>query len=106
MPAVDPIGQQWMIEVAIDVADHADLLHHPLRTEVALCCEADDFIARKFNVSQGVVYYWIDRGIIVARQDKPNQPYWITLAPEQENELNQWVQNSTRIKSPNIPNAP
>jgi DNA invertase Pin-like site-specific DNA recombinase len=63
-------------------------------------------IARKFNVSQGVVYYWIDRGIIAARQDKPNQPYWITLAPEQESELNQWVQNSTRIKSPNIPNAP
>jgi transposase-like protein len=64
-------------------------------------------VAQKFQVSPGVVYYWIDRGIIRARQDKPNQPYWITLSPEQEIELNRWVQNSIRIKTQksDIPNV-
>jgi hypothetical protein len=35
VPTVDPIGQQRVVEVAVDVADHADLLHHPLRVDVA-----------------------------------------------------------------------
>lgn len=63
-------------------------------------------VAQKFKVNLGVVYYWIDRGIIRARQDKPNQPYWITLTQEKEIELDHWVKNSTRIKTnnSNIPN--
>jgi hypothetical protein len=63
-------------------------------------------VAQKFKVSLGVVYYWIDRGIIRARQDKTNQPYWITLTQEKEIELDRWVKNSSRIKTnnSNIPN--
>jgi hypothetical protein len=64
-------------------------------------------VARKFHVSHGVVYYWIERGIISARQDGFNQPYWIALTQECEIELNRWVQNSSRIGRVNadIPNV-
>jgi DNA-binding transcriptional MerR regulator len=72
-------------------------------------------VAQQFGVSHHVVYYWIDRGIIPARQERPNQPYWITLTPEQESELTDWIKNSHRIGKPqnniigkpqkNIPNA-
>ncbi len=64
-------------------------------------------VAQKFRVSHHVVYYWIDRGIIPARQDRFNQPYWITLTQDQESELHRRVQNSNRIRSinPTIPNV-
>jgi DNA invertase Pin-like site-specific DNA recombinase len=54
-------------------------------------------IAEKFGVSSHVVYYWIDRGVLPARQEKPNQPYGITLSPEQTAELTRWVRESNRI---------
>lgn len=64
-------------------------------------------VARQFCVSQHVVYYWINRGIIRARQERPNQPYWITLTSEHESELTEWIKNSHRIGKPqnHIPNA-
>lgn len=63
-------------------------------------------VAERFNIRDGVVYYWIARGILPARQDKPNQPYSITLPPERELELVQCVKASTRIKTnpSHIPN--
>lgn len=64
-------------------------------------------VAQKFRVSHHVVHYWIDRGIIPARQDRFNQPYWITLTQAQESELHRRVQNSNRIRriNPTIPNV-
>ncbi len=56
----------------------------------------DDIVAR-FHVSRHVVYYWIDRGIIDARQNNNGSPYWITIDPEKEKELQAWVDNSKRI---------
>jgi hypothetical protein len=46
-----------------------------------------------------VVYYWIDRGHVQARQLKPGTPYWISLNTEQEQMLADWVRNSSRIPS-------
>jgi DNA invertase Pin-like site-specific DNA recombinase len=58
-------------------------------------------VAQKFRVSHHVVYYWIERGIIPARQDQFNKPYWIALTQELEIELHRWVQNSNRIRRTN-----
>ncbi len=54
-------------------------------------------VADHFQVSPGVVYYWIDRGHLPARRLGPGRPYWITLEAEKEIELHSWVTNSNRI---------
>jgi hypothetical protein len=54
-------------------------------------------IAQRFRVSSGVVHYWIQRGHLPARSLGPGTPYWITLGPDKEAELQAWVTNSTRI---------
>jgi len=56
-----------------------------------------DEIASKFCVSTGVVYYWIERQILPARQLAANRPYWITLSEQKEKELRAWVRSSKRI---------
>jgi excisionase family DNA binding protein len=61
-------------------------------------------VAKRFGVSAGVVYYWIERGHIPARQLGPGTPYWITLDEQKETELRAWVANSDRIKSPQTQN--
>ena len=55
-------------------------------------------VAETFNVSPGVVYYWIERGILPARRRNCGSPYWITLAPEKETQLHHWVDKSVRIQ--------
>jgi len=56
-------------------------------------------VAQQFGVSAGVVYYWIEHGIITtARQLNDGMPYWITLKPADEQRLHDWVHNSTRIR--------
>ena len=55
----------------------------------------------KFAVSQYVVYYWIERGIIQARRVSGGAPYWITLDKKKDQELRYWVQKSTRINGGN-----
>lgn len=55
-------------------------------------------VAKRLGVSPGVVYYWINRKVIAARQVKPNTPYWITIDKAKERELRAWVRNSTRMK--------
>jgi hypothetical protein len=67
-------------------------------------------VAAKFGVSHHVVYYWLDRGVLTARQEQPNRPYWITITLKQERDLIRRVQQSQRIQraqssSPIIPNA-
>jgi hypothetical protein len=56
-------------------------------------------VAERFRVSPNVVYYWIDRGVIKARQLNAGSPYWITLNEPDEQKLQDWVRNSCRIQS-------
>ena len=39
-------------------------------------------VMETFGVSRHVVYYWIERGHVEARQLKPGMPYWIRLDAE------------------------
>jgi DNA invertase Pin-like site-specific DNA recombinase len=55
-------------------------------------------VAKRFGVSPGVVYYWINRKVITARQIKPNTPYWITVDKAKERELRTWMRNSSHMK--------
>lgn len=55
-------------------------------------------VARRFGVSTGVIYYWIDREVLKARRINRGSPCWITLDPQKEKELREWVHNSTKIQ--------
>ena len=54
-------------------------------------------VADELGVSRSVVYYWIDRGVLTARQRNQGSPYWITLNDETKETLHAWVRNSSRI---------
>jgi hypothetical protein len=54
-------------------------------------------VMERFGVSRHVVYYWIERGHLEARQLKPGTPYWIRLDPETEQRLSEWVKTSSRM---------
>lgn len=58
-------------------------------------------IMSKFNVSQHVVYYWIEREIISARKINQGWPYWITLDENKITELHEWVKNSSHMNNSN-----
>ncbi len=61
-------------------------------------------LAERFRVSPNVVYYWIDRSIIQARRLNAGSPYWITLNEADEQKLQAWVCNSSRIQmTPSTP---
>ena len=63
--------------------------------------------AKHFGVSDGVVYYWIERSLIQARRLNCGMPYWITLNAADEQELRDRVRNSSRIQNGKAPlNAP
>ena len=54
-------------------------------------------LSQKFAVSQHVVYYWLQKGLVQARRIKPKNQMWIALTPQKEQELQTWVTNSKRI---------
>jgi DNA invertase Pin-like site-specific DNA recombinase len=54
-------------------------------------------IADRFDVSPGVVYYWIERGYLKARRIKMGLPYWITLKAEDEENLRQRILISYKL---------
>jgi transposase len=54
-------------------------------------------VAKHFGVSPGVVYYWIERGHLQAREVNAGAPYWIALNESDEQKLQAWVRNSDRI---------
>ena len=54
-------------------------------------------VAKHFGVGEGVVYHWIEKGIIQARRLYDRMPYWITLNAADEKRLRDWVHNSSRI---------
>ena len=56
-------------------------------------------VAKRFGVNPNVVYYWIERKIITARRLNNGSPYWITIDQRKSDELEKWVQDSTRITS-------
>ena len=56
-------------------------------------------VATQLAVSEHVVYYWIERGLLQARRLNGGMPYWITLNPSVELQLREWVRNSRRIQS-------
>lgn len=56
-------------------------------------------VAQQFGVSAGVVYYWIANKIVTARRLNHGSPYWITINQPQEEELEKWVRESSRIQA-------
>jgi DNA invertase Pin-like site-specific DNA recombinase len=56
-------------------------------------------VAEHFGVSNHVVYYWIERGLLATRQLGPQKPHWVTLNPTQEQALWNWVHTSSRIQT-------
>jgi DNA invertase Pin-like site-specific DNA recombinase len=61
-------------------------------------------VAKHFNVSHGVVYYWIEHHHLSARKLGPGLPLCIKLSPETETQLQSWVANSNRVIQPRSPN--
>ena len=57
-------------------------------------------VATRLGVSCGVVYYWIDKGLIHGRRRNAGSPYLPAVTPELEQELAQRVAQSTRLKPP------
>lgn len=55
-------------------------------------------VAAQFGVSPHVVYYWIERGIVQARQLSHNMRYRITINAEKAHELTVWVKRSVKIQ--------
>ena len=54
-------------------------------------------IAEKFEVSTGVVYYWIRNDYLDARRIQKGYPFWITLNPRKEKELRERVRTSYKL---------
>ena len=54
-------------------------------------------VAKRFDVSTHMVYYWIEKGYINARRVKQGYPYWITLTPAKEKELRARIRNSYKL---------
>jgi DNA invertase Pin-like site-specific DNA recombinase len=54
-------------------------------------------VAKKFDVSTHVVYYWIGRKILNARRLNQGSPYWIIIDSKKEQELVDRIRNSTKI---------
>ena len=63
-------------------------------------------VAQHFGVNKYVVYYWIKRRRIQARQINCRSPYWITLDASDEQKLQERVRNSTKLQKRRVsPNA-
>lgn len=60
-------------------------------------------VCERYRVSQHVVYYWIDRGIVIARDHKPNTPYAISIDDVTDRRLCSWIANSGHLKKTPTP---
>jgi len=54
--------------------------------------------ATKFAISPGVVYYWIERGVINARKKNAGSPWWITIDQKTQKKLTHWINHSTKLQ--------
>lgn len=55
-------------------------------------------LAHRLGVSTHVVYYWIERQVIQARKLDGRGPWWITLGPAREQQLQDWVRTSGHLQ--------
>ncbi len=55
-------------------------------------------VADRYGVSIHVVYYWIERSVLEARQLDGRGPWWITLSAAKDAELREWVRNSGHLQ--------
>lgn len=53
--------------------------------------------AEKFGISTGVVYYWIQHGIVPARKTNNGSRCWLKINTEKEEELRALVNQSSRL---------
>lgn len=58
-------------------------------------------VAMKLNVSPGVVYYWINHGILDAKKTAPGWPWDIQLDEQTEEELRDRIQKSGHLATVN-----
>lgn len=56
-------------------------------------------VAKQFDTSSSVVYYWIEHSLIQARRLNAGLPYWITLNAPDEQKLREWVRTSRKIQN-------
>ena len=56
-------------------------------------------MAKHFGVSDGVVYYWIEHGLVQARRQNHGRPYWITMSTADEEKLRAWVRGSKKLQN-------
>ena len=56
-------------------------------------------LATRLGVSIHFVHYWIQQGLIQARQVDDNGPWWITLTDEQEKQLHHLVSTSGHLQN-------
>jgi DNA invertase Pin-like site-specific DNA recombinase len=56
-------------------------------------------VAERFNVTPGVVYYWLNHGILEAQKASPGWPWDIQLDEQKEEELRDRVQKSRHLAS-------
>jgi hypothetical protein len=55
--------------------------------------------AEHFDVTDSVIYYWIERRLLHARRLNGGMPYWITLNAADEEKLRDRVRSSGRIRN-------
>src|SRR6202043_2922805 len=60
-------------------------------------------LARHFQIDIGLVHYWIQRKHIPTPRLTKTAPYRLTMSPQKESELKDWVTSSSRIKMEPIP---
>jgi hypothetical protein len=53
--------------------------------------------AENFGVSIHVIYYWINRNVVTARQVDGRGPWWLTIDPNKDAELRECVRNSKHL---------
>jgi DNA invertase Pin-like site-specific DNA recombinase len=82
---------------AINWVRYKHRIPSPLQTQKGAHELTVDEVAKKFNISKGIVYYWISKGIINSRKLRPGRPYWITLTLEKEQELRQRIAESYKL---------
>ncbi|MCW2239274.1 MerR family transcriptional regulator [Azospirillum canadense] len=61
-------------------------------------------VSRRYGVSAGVVYYWIEHGLVPAHRRRPGCPYAITLDATTDAALRQRAATVKRPASTNSPN--
>lgn len=88
-------GQRYNVSIVRWIRWRYDIPAAPVRTPDELTVKQ---VADRLGVSIHVVYYWIDRGVIEARQRDRNTPYFIKLDAARVRELRLWVKQSRKIR--------